>query len=318
MRWKKILVWGTILLFAVLFIWRFRNGIHKALTNPTDFLISLKEINNLQIPTLGIIWKGLAIVLGSLLLEMLILGWKKSSMYRLFHWSNLSARNDLFYWVVGTLNLSKLITFTLSFGAFYLFSILINQYMSIDLGRFIGNDVVYYLVVFVLADLNFYLWHFCMHRVKQLWTVHRFHHSATEFNMITAQRIHFLSNGFLSVSSSLLLAITGTPPQVYPILYLLKETWGIWLHSNVHVPLGWIGKYVIATPQWHKVHHSLDKRHHDSNFGFLFVFWDRLFGTYSPPEPISEIGIEKNPYNKRGIFYDFWHVVKSFYVQLMK
>jgi sterol desaturase/sphingolipid hydroxylase (fatty acid hydroxylase superfamily) len=315
---KRGIVLTIILLFGALIAWRYHEGIQNAIAHPLDFLVTIKQISGLKLPTLDLIWKGIAIVTGSLFLEALLLGWSHSSLSRLFQWRNLSARNDLFYWLLGTLNVSKLITLILSFGSFYLFTILIQQYMSINLGHFIGNDVVFYLIVFVLADLNFYVWHYCMHRISQLWTVHRFHHSATEFNMITAQRMHFLSTGFLSVSSSLLLALTGTPTAVYPILYLLKETWGIWLHSNVQVSLGWVGRYIIATPQWHKVHHSVDKKHHDTNFGFLFVFWDRLFGTYRAPEPIEKIGIENNPYNKHGVFYDFWHVIKTFYLQLIR
>lgn len=304
--------------FVTVFVWKFHAGLWHALQHPGESLARLNDLIGFRAPTSYELLYGVSILIGSLLVEMLIMGWNESALRRFLLFKEKSARTDLIYWLLKLFRVYAIVTFFISFGMFYAISVFIHNYISFDLGEIIGNDAIFYVAMFIIMDLQFYVWHVAMHKVNSLWMAHRFHHSAESFNLITATRVHFISEGLLTVFTVFVLALLGTPPEVYPFLYWIKEFWALWLHSNIRVPLGWLGDYIIATPQWHKVHHSIAKEHHDTNFGFLFVVWDRIFGTYHAPVPVVKMGFEGNPYNKKGVIYDSVHVLKSFYLSLIR
>ncbi len=318
MRRKGIVFLMVLATCVSLFIWKYHSGIWNALQHPLASLDKIKEMAGLRWPTWTLVLRGVVILLFCFLIEILFVGWRQSALKRIVQFRDKSSQTDTVYWLLGLFNLYGVIIFIISFGAFYFTQVFVNTHFSFHLGTFIGNDTLFYLFVFVLMDFHFYVWHYCMHHFRTLWMAHRFHHSASSFNLITSTRVHFISHGIRSVTSAMVIAFVGTPPEMYPILYFIKEIWALWLHSNVRVPIGWIGDYIIATPQWHKVHHSIAKEHHDTNFGFLFVFWDRIFGTYHAPVAVKELGFEGNPYNKKGVIYDTFHVIKSFYISLIR
>lgn len=317
MNRKTIVILILFTVVATFGLWYYFDTIVHAIQNPKHTFEIIKDHTGLSVPATKPLLIGVLASSGCLVIEAFILGWKQSAVKRLFTFREKSARTDLIYWILGVINLYAFLAFLFTFGVFTFLSHFVNQ-LSFDLLAFIGNDAVYYIIVFVLVDLNFYIWHLMMHRIGLFWTAHQFHHSAQSFNMLTSSRTHFISHGLLAVSYAMMFALTGTPPDVFPLLYFGREIWAMWLHSNVNVNLGFLGKYLIATPQWHKVHHSIEKKHHDTNFGFLLVCWDRLFGTYYAPEPVTKMGFEGNPFNKRGTIADTFLVIKLFFLKLIK
>jgi sterol desaturase/sphingolipid hydroxylase (fatty acid hydroxylase superfamily) len=75
-------------------------------------------------------------------------------------------------------------------------------------------------------------------------------------------------------------------------------------HSQLDWNFGFVGRWILVSPAAHRLHHSGDPKHFGKNFGNSFIFWDRLFGTYHPPEAVTRFGLPDNPYNQHNFVYD--------------
>ena len=147
------------------------------------------------------------------------------------------------------------------------------------LGRSEGSrSVGLGLVVFVLSDLAGYWVHRAMHRVPWLWRFHRLHHEAVELSWLDAWRQHpidFLLHGVVvGVPGALL----GAPLSALASVVVLRKAFTSFLHANVRAPFGPFF-WVLASPAFHRTHHSADPREYDTNFAGTFPVWDLLFGT---------------------------------------
>jgi sterol desaturase/sphingolipid hydroxylase (fatty acid hydroxylase superfamily) len=134
----------------------------------------------------------------------------------------------------------------------------------------------------ILLDLAIYLQHVLFHAVPALWRLHRMHHADLEFDVTTGLRFHpveiLLSTGIkLAVVAAL-----GTPAAAVLIFEVLLNASTMFNHSNIRVPpeLDRILRWLVVTPDMHRVHHSILRRETNSNFGFNLPWWDRLLGTY--------------------------------------
>jgi sterol desaturase/sphingolipid hydroxylase (fatty acid hydroxylase superfamily) len=135
----------------------------------------------------------------------------------------------------------------------------------------------------VLAlDLAIYLQHVLFHAVPALWRFHRVHHADLEFDVTTGSRFHPIEI-LLSMAIKLgLVAALGTPAAGVLAFEVLLNATSMFNHSNVRMPI-WLDRmlrWMIVTPDMHRVHHSIVARETNSNFGFNLPWWDRLFGTY--------------------------------------
>lgn len=282
------------------------------LTSPLAFLNKILVASNFLNITAVILLINTGIVLVCMVLELLINGWEQSALRRVVSYKDKSTRGDVMCWLLSVFGLYDFFVFLFSFGVFYVFSGFIQSKFYLGLGDYAPNKEVLFALIFVLGDLKHYLWHFFMHKLKPFWEVHKYHHSATSFNLITTARGHFIEAGAFSLFNALLFALIGAPPELYAALYAIREIWALWLHSNVEIRLGWVGKNILVTPAAHWVHHSKEERHYDKNFGTFFVFWDRMFGTYHIPEKVREIGINNDPYNQKGFWRDMFIGVRLF------
>jgi sterol desaturase/sphingolipid hydroxylase (fatty acid hydroxylase superfamily) len=134
----------------------------------------------------------------------------------------------------------------------------------------------------VLLDLVMYLMHVLFHAVPALWQLHAVHHADPDFDLTTGVRFHPLQ---IVVAAALkLAAITalGAPVVAVLIFEILLSAGSMFTHSNISLPAAverWV-KYLLVTPDMHRIHHSVVRLEHDSNYGFFFSVWDRLLGTY--------------------------------------
>lgn len=151
----------------------------------------------------------------------------------------------------------------------------------------------------LLLDLAIYLQHLALHAVPALWRLHRVHHADLEFDVTTGVRFHpveiLLSMGFkLAVIAAL-----GPPAVAVLVFELLLNASSMFNHGNVRMPpvVDRLLRWIVVTPDMHRVHHSIRPEETNSNFGFNLPWWDRLFGTYrSQPTAGHEamtIGIEQ-------------------------
>jgi len=138
------------------------------------------------------------------------------------------------------------------------------------------------LASIAILDLAIYLQHVLFHAVPALWRLHRMHHADLEFDVTTGLRFHPIEI-LLSMAIKLaVVAALGAPAVSVLIFEVLLNATSMFNHSNVRIPLGLdrILRWLVVTPDMHRVHHSIVVRETDSNFGFNLPWWDRLFGTY--------------------------------------
>jgi sterol desaturase/sphingolipid hydroxylase (fatty acid hydroxylase superfamily) len=131
-------------------------------------------------------------------------------------------------------------------------------------------------------DLAIYLQHVLFHAVPALWRLHRMHHADLEIDVTTGARFHPIEI-LLSMGIKLgVIAALGTPAVAVLLFEVLLNATSMFNHSNVAMP-AWLDRvlrWIVVTPDMHRVHHSIVVRETNSNFGFNLPWWDRLFGTY--------------------------------------
>lgn len=156
-----------------------------------------------------------------------------------------------------------------------------------------------FVVSVVALDLVIYLQHVMFHAVPALWRLHRMHHADLEFDVTTGLRFHPIE---ILLSMGLKLAVVaalGPPAAAVLVFEVVLNGTAMFNHSNIRIPLGLdrILRWVVVTPDMHRVHHSIHPYETNSNFGFNLPWWDRLLGTYraQPQEGHEDmtIGIEQ-------------------------
>jgi sterol desaturase/sphingolipid hydroxylase (fatty acid hydroxylase superfamily) len=139
------------------------------------------------------------------------------------------------------------------------------------------------LFLSVLAlDLVIYLQHLMFHAVPLFWRLHMVHHADLDIDVTTGLRFHpveIILSVFIKIAT---VAALGPPVLAVLVFEILLNTTAMFNHANVALPINidrWL-RLIVVTPDMHRVHHSVIIRETNSNFGFNFPWWDRLFGTY--------------------------------------
>ncbi|MBK8527503.1 MAG: sterol desaturase family protein [Rubrivivax sp.] len=127
-------------------------------------------------------------------------------------------------------------------------------------------------------DLCYYAYHRFGHRVALGWAAHAVHHQSEDYNLSTALRQ--TSTGFLTTWVFYLpLAVLGVPPLVFGVVALVQLLYQFWPHTQQIGKLGWFDRW-FCSPSNHRVHHAVNDRYVDKNYGGILILWDRLFGTF--------------------------------------
>lgn len=152
-------------------------------------------------------------------------------------------------------------------------------------GLFNAFAVPYWLAVIasvILLDLAIYLQHVLFHAVPALWRLHRMHHADLAFDVSTGVRFHPIEILLSMVIKFTVVAALGAPALGVLLFEVLLNATSMFNHGNVRMPerLDRVLRWIVVTPDMHRVHHSVTPRETNSNFGFNLPWWDRLFGTY--------------------------------------
>jgi sterol desaturase/sphingolipid hydroxylase (fatty acid hydroxylase superfamily) len=144
------------------------------------------------------------------------------------------------------------------------------------------SPVIAVVVSVVAMDFVIYLQHIMVHAVPVLWRLHRVHHADLDFDVTTGARFHTLEIILSMMIKFATIAVLGPPVVAVVIFEVVLNATAMFNHSNVRLPLGLdrILRWVVVTPDMHRVHHSVEDDEANSNFGFNLPWWDRLFGTY--------------------------------------
>lgn len=134
----------------------------------------------------------------------------------------------------------------------------------------------------VVLDLVLYLQHVMFHAIPVLWRFHMMHHADLDCDVTTGVRFHpieVMLSMAIKLSAVILLGAPGTAVLIFELLLNASSMFN---HSNVRMPAmaDKLLRWVVVTPDMHRIHHSIDARETSRNFGFSLPWWDRLFGTY--------------------------------------
>lgn len=143
--------------------------------------------------------------------------------------------------------------------------------------------LVIYIISFLFIDFLVYAFHFLSHKITFLWKLHSIHHADEHVNTKTALLHHPLEL-FASMIFVLFFAVIMGIPIISLILFAAIATLhNFFAHANIALPnkVDRVLRYLIITPDMHRTHHSIDMNEGNSNFGQIFIFWDRLFKTYT-------------------------------------
>lgn len=134
----------------------------------------------------------------------------------------------------------------------------------------------------IALDLVVYGQHVTFHAVPVLWNIHRVHHADLDFDVTTGLRFHPLEIVLSMVIKSAAILLLGAPALGVMVFEILLNTTSMFNHGNVRLPLRCdrLLRLLIVTPDMHRVHHSMEDRETNRNFGFSLSLWDRLFRTY--------------------------------------
>jgi sterol desaturase/sphingolipid hydroxylase (fatty acid hydroxylase superfamily) len=152
-------------------------------------------------------------------------------------------------------------------------------------GLFHAAELPYALAVVlavVLLDLAIWAQHVMFHAVPALWRLHRMHHADLDFDVTTGLRFHPVEILLSMAIKAGVIVMLGAPALAVLIFEVLLNATSMFNHGNVHLPhrLDRVLRWVVVTPEMHRVHHSWHQNETNSNFGFNLPWWDRLLGTY--------------------------------------
>ncbi len=143
--------------------------------------------------------------------------------------------------------------------------------------------IVSFCVYLLVLDFVDYWLHRAQHRANWWWALHSLHHSQQHMTFWTDDRNHLLDNVLMDGAFALVALLIGVPPAQFMLLIVASRTIESLSHANLRAGFGRVGKYLLVSPQFHRVHHAIGVGHEGRtqgcNFAVLFPVWDVLFGT---------------------------------------
>lgn len=172
-----------------------------------------------------------------------------------------------------------------------------------------------YIIAFIVLDFAGYCVHRIAHVYNVFWNNHIVHHSSEEFNLACALRQSISS--IIKIFAIFLLpaALLGVPANVIAIVAPLHLFAQFWYHTRHINKMGFLEK-IIVTPSHHRVHHAINPEYIDKNYGQIFIFWDKWFGTFQPElenvKPVYGITRPVHTWNPVKInFMHLWFLIRD-------
>jgi sterol desaturase/sphingolipid hydroxylase (fatty acid hydroxylase superfamily) len=148
-------------------------------------------------------------------------------------------------------------------------------------------------IALVVLDLAIWAQHLASHKIPILWRLHKVHHADRDIDVTTAVRFHPVEIALSMVWKIVVVVPLGASPLSVFLFEVILNACAMFNHANIALPL-WLDRIVrvfIVTPDMHRVHHSVLRREHDTNYGFNLSVWDRLFRTYKAQPEGGHLGM---------------------------
>ncbi|AKV03398.1 Sterol desaturase [Labilithrix luteola] len=158
--------------------------------------------------------------------------------------------------------------------------------------RFLSWDTPWigWALAFLGVDFLYYWWHRLSHEVNVLWAAHVVHHQSEDYNLAVALRQAVLTS-WTELPFYLPLALLGVPTIAFATMHALSTLYQFWIHTQLVGKVRGPFDRVLNLPSHHRVHHAINARYLDKNYGATLIVWDRLFGTYEEETETPVYGI---------------------------
>jgi sterol desaturase/sphingolipid hydroxylase (fatty acid hydroxylase superfamily) len=168
------------------------------------------------------------------------------------------------------------------FSALFTVAVYALAFDHVSLWKLSASEPWVWIAGLVLYDFCYYWVHRFGHTVALMWAAHVVHHQSEDYNLSTALRQ--TSSGWLvSWIFYMPMAVLGFPPLVFGVVALVDLLYQYWVHTQQIGRLGWFDRWFCA-PSNHRVHHAVNDKYVDRNYGGIFIVWDRMFGSFEPED----------------------------------
>ena len=180
-----------------------------------------------------------------------------------------------------------------------------------------NKNMIYWVLLIVFQDFLYWLMHYMDHHCRLFWAAHVVHHSSEEFNLSVGIRASVLQPLYKFIYF-VPLALMGFECADIYLVYAITQGYGILVHTQLINRLPY-WDYIFVSPSHHRVHHASNVQYLDKNMGMLFIFWDKIFGTYEQENPNEQIqyGLTNAP-NLSFPTNIFLHEMKEIRIDLRK
>lgn len=193
--------------------------------------------------------------------------------------------------------LTDLFTTSLFFGVY--------AYLHDHFALFDIKPTVWLWILLLLAtDFLWYWYHRLGHEINLFWGVHVVHHQSEDFNYTAATRITVFQAAVRTTIWAVL-PVIGFPPGMIITILLVHGAYPFFTHTQLIGKLG-VLEYFLVTPSHHRVHHAINPRYLDKNYGDMFIIWDKLFGTFQEEDEQPVFGLTK-PLNSHSFLWQHFH-----------
>lgn len=192
-------------------------------------------------------------------------------------------------------------------GSFYqLYFFVYDHYRIFE----IPQTPLVWIGLLLATDFVWYWYHRLGHEVNFLWAAHIVHHQSEEFNFTAAARITTFQ-AIIRTGFWCLLPLFGFHPTMVIAMLVVHGGYSFFTHTQVIGRIKWL-EYVFVTPSVHGVHHASDEKYLDKNYGDMFTFWDRLFGTFQAEEEKPRYGLT-HPLKSYSFLWQHFHYYFEIY-----
>ncbi|WP_072362901.1 sterol desaturase family protein [Chitinophaga sancti] len=192
---------------------------------------------------------------------------------------------------------------TFTVGIFYfVYEFLHTHFAIFD----IKPGFLLWVSLLLLTDFIWYWYHRLAHEVNFLWAAHVVHHQSDDFNYTVSARITVFQ-AFARMCFWSVLPVIGFPPVMIISVQLVHGIYPFFIHTRTIPKLGFL-EYIFVTPSHHRVHHASNDHYLDKNYGDVFIFWDKLFGTFVVEGEEPVYGLTK-PLDSNSFLWQHFHFI---------
>lgn len=220
-------------------------------------------------------------------------------------------RPEIFNYESSVSNISiglaeRLINLFIAASFYQLFYYIYEHYRIFD----IPSNFWIWFGLILATDFVWYWYHRLGHEVNFFWAAHIVHHHSEEFNFTAAARITtfqaIIRTGFWCI-----LPFIGFHPKMVITMLIVHGAYSFFTHTQVVGRIKWL-EYIFVTPSVHGVHHASDEKYLDKNYGDMFTFWDRMFGTFQEEEEKPKYGLT-HPLKSYSFLWQHFHYYFEIY-----